>query len=95
MDIVQNHVLVCGSFLALNEGLLGNPNIANSGYFLDLLGSLTGKEDRFYVQDKTLGFTQLGATVAQVMVITAVFMVLLPLILLGIGVAVWLRRRHK
>jgi hypothetical protein len=94
-DIVKNHVLVCGSVLALNQIFLGSPNIANSGYFLDLTGTLAGRTDQIFVMDKTVGFTELGASLARVIVLTAIFMVLLPLAVLGTGLAVWLRRRHK
>jgi hypothetical protein len=94
-DLVRNHVLVCGSVFAVDESILGSPNIANAGYFLDVLGNLAGREDRIYVQDKTLGFTELGASFFQVAVMAVVFTILLPLLVLGAGVFVWLRRRHK
>jgi hypothetical protein len=92
---VEAHVLVSGSLFALDGSILGSPNIANSAYFLDLLGTLTGREDVIYIQDKTLGFAGLGANVLQIMMIAVVFTVLLPLGVLGAGIAVWLRRRHK
>jgi hypothetical protein len=93
--LVKNHVLVCGSVFAVDAGILGSPNIANGGYFLDLLGNLAGREDSIYVQDKTLGFTELGASFFQVAALAVVFTVLLPLAVLGAGIFVWLRRRHK
>jgi hypothetical protein len=93
--LVRNHVLVCGSIFAVDESILGNPNIANAGYFLDVLGNLAGREDRIYVQDKTLGFTELGANFFQIAVMSVVFTILLPLLVLGAGIFVWLRRRHK
>ncbi|MDR2158942.1 MAG: GldG family protein [Treponema sp.] len=94
-DIIKNHVLVCGSFLALNQVFLGSPNIANSGYFLDLTGTLAGRTDQIFIMDKTMGFTELGASLARIILLTVIFMVMLPLTVLGAGLAVWLRRRHK
>ena len=94
-DLVRSHVLVCGSNLAVDGTILGSPNIANSGYFLDLLGSLTGREDQIYIQDKTMGFAELGANIFQIIVIAVVFTVILPLAVLAAGIVVWLRRRHK
>lgn len=94
-DIVENHVLVCGSVLALNQIFLGSPNIANSGYFLDLTGTLADRTDQIFIMDKTVGFTELGASLARVIVLTVIFMVLLPLAVLGAGLTVWLRRRHR
>ncbi|MDR0602664.1 MAG: GldG family protein [Treponema sp.] len=94
-DIVRNHVLVSGSLSAVDQFFLGSPNIANSGYFLELLGTLAGREDRIYVQDKTLGSMELGATAGIILVMGLVFVVIFPLGVLGAGIAVWLRRRHK
>jgi hypothetical protein len=93
--LTRNHLLACGSFLALNQSITGSPNIANGEYFLDLLGNLAGREDRIYIQDKTLGYTELGISAGQAILLAAVFTVLLPLVVLGAGIAVWLRRRHK
>jgi hypothetical protein len=94
-EALSGHVLVCGSFLALSPAMLTNPNLANSAYFLDLLGQLAKRDDQVYVQDKTLGFTELNATGEQVLIFTLVFAVLLPLAILAAGIVVWLRRRHK
>jgi hypothetical protein len=89
------NVLVCGSALALNESILGSPNIANSAYFLDLTDSLTGRELSIRIEDKTIGFSELGITVGKLIVIAAIFVALLPLAILVTGIVVWLRRRHK
>jgi len=94
-DMVNAHVLVFGSIYAMDKGILGNPNIANSDYFLDLLASLTGREDQVYILDKTIGFSELTASFLQIIVLTVVFMGLLPLAVFGAGIAVWLSRRHK
>jgi hypothetical protein len=94
-DIVSSHVLASGSTTAWNSSVLGNINIANSGYFLDLLGRLAGKEERFYIEDKTLGFSNLNITMAQLISLTLIFVVLVPLAVLVSGIVVWLRRRHR
>jgi hypothetical protein len=94
-DIVRAHVVVSGSVLALNQGILGSVNIGNSGFMLDLLGRLSGREDQIYIQDKTLGFSNLDITGAQVIVFGLIFIVLIPLGVLGTGIVVWLRRRHR
>jgi hypothetical protein len=94
-DIVSSHVLVCGSAAAWNPSILGNINIANSSYFLDLLGRLSGREERLYIEDKTLGFSNLNITAAQMIILSLVFVVLVPLAVLISGIVVWLRRRHR
>jgi hypothetical protein len=94
-DIVRSHVLVCGSIDAWNPNILGNINIANSSYFLDLLGRLSGREDQLYIEDKTLGYSNLNITLAQVVIFTLIFVILVPLAVLVTGIVVWLRRRHR
>jgi hypothetical protein len=94
-DFVNSHVIVCGSFLALDQSLLGNISIGNSTFFLDLLGNLAGREDRIYVQDKTLGFSNMNITMAQIIIFSLIFVVLVPLVVLITGIVVWLRRRHR
>jgi hypothetical protein len=94
-DIEQAHVLVCGSVFALESSILGSPNIANSAYFLDLTGSLTGREITVRIEDKTIGFSQLGITIEKLIIIAVIFMLLLPLGVLVTGIVLWLRRRHK
>ncbi|GHV93128.1 hypothetical protein AGMMS50268_36310 [Spirochaetia bacterium] len=94
-DMVRAHVILCGSPLALHPITLANPNLANSEYFLELLGRLSEREDQIYVQDKTMGFTNLRVTGLQVLVMALVFVALLPLGVFGAGITVWLRRRHK
>jgi hypothetical protein len=94
-DIVRSHVLACGSVAAWNSSILGNLNIANSSYFLDLLGRLAGREDRLYIEDKTLGFSNLNITAIQLIILSLIFIVLVPLAILVTGIVVWLRRRHR
>jgi hypothetical protein len=94
-DLVSNHVVVCGSLLALDQDFLGNANFANSTFFLDLLGNLSGREDRIYIMDKTLGFSSMNITMIQIVVFALIFTVFVPLAVAVTGIVVWLRRRHK
>jgi hypothetical protein len=94
-ETFSGHVLLCGSTLALAPSMLSNLNFANAEYFLDLLGQLAKRDDQVYVQDKTLGFTELRVTGDQVVIFTLIFVVFLPLAVLVAGIVVWLRRRHK
>jgi hypothetical protein len=94
-DVVSAHVVVSGSVLALDQSILGSLNIANSSYFLNLMDSLIKREASFYVQDKTMGFSSLEATDAQIFILGLIFVVLIPLAVLITGIVIWLRRRHK
>jgi ABC-type uncharacterized transport system involved in gliding motility auxiliary subunit len=89
-------VLVAGSETLIDPYLLGSSNIANSEYLLNLFNDLSGREDIVYIQDKTIGNTQLGITsTSQVVAIGVVFVVVLPLAVLISGIVIWMRRRHR
>jgi hypothetical protein len=92
-SLLHSNLLACGSTLALNQSILASPNLANASYFLDIFSALSRREQLIRIEDKTLGASELGATVDQVMVISIVFAGVLPLVLLIIGSVVWLRRR--
>jgi hypothetical protein len=94
-NMPQANVLVCGSLLALNEYLLGSSSLANGSYFLDVLGSLSGKKATTYIENKTIQSFQLGTTLGQVVIIGVIFVIILPLAILITGIVIWLRRRHK
>jgi ABC-type uncharacterized transport system involved in gliding motility auxiliary subunit len=91
---LRANVLVSGSAHVLGQNILSSRSFANSTYFLDVFARLSGREQLFSIEDKTLGASELGATLNQVMLIAAVFAGLLPLSLLVVGTVVWFRRRH-
>jgi hypothetical protein len=94
-DIVSAHVVACGSVLAWNPSILEENNFANSAYFLDLLGGLTKRGDQIYIQNKSLLASNLNITESIFWASVLIFIVLIPLAVLGTGIGVWLRRRHK
>ncbi|MDR0759468.1 MAG: GldG family protein [Treponema sp.] len=94
-ELERANVLVCGSVFAIESSILGSPNIANSAYFLELAGSLTGREISVRIEDKTIGFSELRITRENLILIAVIFVALLPLGVLITGVVVWLRRRYK
>lgn len=92
---VQSNVLVGGSVDMLGSYVIGNINLANSDYMLNVLNKLVGRDIEIQIQSKTLGGTELGITGAQVIYIAVALAIVFPLIVLVFGLVTWLRRRHK
>jgi len=92
---MNSHVLVSGSYSSFNPAILGEVNFANSEYFLEVLNTLAEREDTVRIQDKTFSIATIQMTLTQFRVISAITMIILPVLLLGSGIVIWLRRRHR
>lgn len=92
---LQSQVLVAGSSALINQQFTGNPNLANSSYLLDLLASLSGKEDSISIQSKNIGAATLSITQGQALVTGLLLAIVFPLAVLIFGIVVWARRRHR
>jgi len=87
-------VLAASTSLAVEESVMATVTLANSRYFLSLLGSLTYRADNVVIENKTLGAALLNISYGQALVWGFVFFVILPLTVLVTGVIVFIRRRH-
>ena len=67
----------------------------NGEYVVQLLNSLTGKEEGVTIVGKQLGTETLGINENQANIIGGFFQFGLPVIVVIIGVTVWVRRRNK
>ncbi len=89
-----SNVLVFGSPLHSSE-FYEFSALANGDYLLNAMNTLLAKEDELSVSIRTVSSYELTATMAQVIVMTAIFAGVIPLITLVIGAVIWLRRRRK
>ena len=93
--MLTSHVLVCGFLSSFNPYVLGEVNFANSEYFLELMNTLVNREDTVRIQDKTFSISSIQVTLAQVRILSFIFVILLPFGMIASGIVVWLRRRHR
>jgi hypothetical protein len=92
---MSSHVLVSGSYSSFSPVILGEVNFANSEYFLEIFNILAEREDTVRIQDKTFSIATIQMTLAQFRVISAIVVIILPVMLLVSGIVIWLRRRHR
>lgn len=92
---LQSHVFVASSAAAFENTLINSKSVSNADYYLQMLNTVTERKDVISIAPKELGGSQLGITQWQATVISAVLIYILPLAIVIIGLAVWIRRRHK
>lgn len=92
---LRSSVVISSSTGILDTIALQNTSLTNSEYLLALLGDLTEQTAGVSIQPKSLSGKTLGITSAQVSTLGALLAIVLPLLIMGTGVAVWLVRRYK
>jgi ABC-type uncharacterized transport system involved in gliding motility auxiliary subunit len=92
---LDSYVLVSGTYTAFSSAALGEVNFANSEYFLGLMGKLANRDDMVMIQDKTFSIDTMQMTWLQARAIAVVVVIILPVVMLGSGIVIWLRRRHR
>lgn len=66
----------------------------NSDFFLNSLSWLRESKDTISIQPKSLQAFRLQINETQTLVLSALVAIVVPLLILGAGLAVWMRRRH-
>lgn len=72
----------------------GSVTAANEDLFYNSISYMTGNERSIYIRPKDISPNVLWLSFNQVLVIAGITVVLIPLIILIVGFAVWFRRRH-
>lgn len=92
---VDSTIIVTGSASCIDSSILSRSNLSNAEYMISVLNAITEQKSEISIVSKPLDQKTLGVTAAQVITIALIFAVVLPLIVLAVGIAVWLIRRHK
>ena len=87
-------MVVLGSSEMVHQSVLNATAVANAEYIVGAFNTLCGRSDLFVLTAKTLGGGYLSMSDAQVQVLLAFSVGLIPLLTLGLGVYTHLRRRH-
>lgn len=93
-DGKTSQIVAYGSSVSLSDSLLSSGSFSNADYYLSVLNTLTHRENVIAIQSKTLGGQELGLNTAQVFLIGLSFMIAVPIITLGFGMCLWLKRRN-
>lgn len=66
----------------------------NGDFFLNAIGWLKGQKGSITIRPKDVSQMRLGLSNLEALLFSALVVILLPLLILGSGLVVWLRRRH-
>lgn len=91
----QSNVLVSGSSGMLDSYSIDNSSLSNSEYLLNVLNTLTDKQETIKIQSKTITGKELNLSTAAANRLGLIFALLIPLAIIGAGIGIWLYRRHK
>ena len=91
---LNSYLAVFGSMDMTNSAFTSMSAINNGEYVVELLNTLTGKDEGITIVGKEIGTETLGINESQANVIGGFFQFGLPIIVVVIGVVVWIRRRN-
>lgn len=97
-DLKHNSsVYVSGNTMLLSidrSTLADNYGLANYDYLINLINYTLGNDDNFTVNEKTLVDNVITVSAMGERIVFALVVILIPVALLIIGVAIWIKRRH-
>jgi len=91
----QSNILVSGSSGMLDTYSIDNSSLSNSEYLLNVINTLAEREETVKIQTKTITGNELTISTSEANWLGLIFALLIPLIIIGIGVTIWLYRRHQ
>ncbi len=94
-EMVLSNLLVLGTDEMLSYSLTSQTYYNNGDYFISIVNKISGKESGVSIVDKDLAAATFQSSVSLTRTMRIVFMVVIPAAVIIIGVAVWLRRRHR
>lgn len=91
-----SNFIVWGSYDSISSSAVNSSNFNNATYFVNIFNKTLGNESKTIVIDSVqLGFESLTVSSAQQVSILVIFVVLIPLVFIGVGITVWVRRKNK
>ncbi len=94
-DGTPSRVFVIGSDQLSGSYLMSYSNANNSEFFVDLFDFVSGKEAGVVIKAKAPVDLTFEMSVKTANTLAPILCVVIPVCIIGAGIAVWLRRRHK
>lgn len=91
-----SNIIAIGSTMMLNQMFLQSTSLNNGDYLLNCMNQINGKEDTgISILPKDLTAKTFEITRSQATVIRNVVAIFIPLAILAVGIAVYIKRRHR
>ena len=89
----QGRIVVVGSAIWMSNQGIGISQVGNRDLFLNMINWLTADEDLISIRPKEPEDRRIAVTGPQLRMIFAVVLILFPLLAIGSGIAMWVKRR--
>lgn len=90
----KSNILAIGSAEFFNSDLLSSTAIGNADYSLSVINNIVGKKENIKIVSKDVAGLQLGMSATEIIVLTIIFMFIIPIVVIIIGIVIWIRRRN-
>lgn len=92
---VETKLVVYGSVYLVDESFVSYPSIGNLDLFLNTVSYTAGKQETLAVRTRSIEQAYLTLNAAQVNILAPFIVIVIPVIILGIGGFICIRRRKK
>ncbi len=93
--VLQSNVVVSASAYLFGASGMANTSLNNAEYIVNLFNTLTNRENTVSIAAKSLAGNTLGITTGAASTLGIVLCVVVPLLILGTGIVIWLVRRYR
>lgn len=96
MDVSTSHLMVIGSAFFADNGVIQNSNTYNNAsVFLNMVNTMTGKENNVVIPEKSIQQTNIAPDSGQLKAIKIIVVFAIPILVALAGSVVLLRRRNR
>ena len=92
---VQSNVVISASSYLFSANGMANTSLNNAQYIVTLFNTLTNRESTVSIDAKSLAGNTLGITTGTAGALGVLLCAVVPLGILGAGIAIWLVRRYR
>ncbi|MCL2633819.1 MAG: GldG family protein [Oscillospiraceae bacterium] len=94
-DVFESKVIVFGGEYLLRDDFMQMQNANNAEFFLNMMNYISGKDIDIKLTEKSFSIASFAINAEQSNVIGFIFAIALPVVIIGAGVAIWLKRRYR
>lgn len=94
-DPISSRIFAFGSMEMLSSSFLTANQANNAKLMMNIFNVTSGKEDGIYIAPKSFDMTTFEITATQKNVMVAIFIVIIPIVIIILGIVIWARRKHR
>ncbi|MBO5197603.1 MAG: GldG family protein [Lachnospiraceae bacterium] len=92
---VETKVAVFAAYTMIADSIAGSDTLANADLFVNTINAITEQENAIYIPSVSLAVDSVTLTASQTNMWTAIYIVIIPAIIIVVGIVVTVKRRKK